>query len=526
MLGKVFFESLSNKKIIGFIFIYVFFMLLFCSHMSPLYFSNEWADVNVYFNIGKAMLNGRTLYTDIFDHKGPLIFIIYGLGYLISNTTFFGMFLIQLAGWFAMVYYLYKIANLYLGKDGACIAAMILPVLLVKLMKAGGSAEEFILFFECISFYYFIKFFNEKDTSKHDPKVMMLHGVLSSAVFFTKLNLMLIWFFPIAGICIGLLLKKEYKNLALNLLAYLVGFLLIAIPICGYFYVNGALEEAYNVYIELNRKYAQLQGIGDTLILLMYHSFYLYLEPLSMCVLLFIGVIYFPIKYIGNKIGKWAIMLSGISAITLIYMSPVYQYYYPIPLLLFSGLGILSIFLLIKKYVTTSQLPFSIVFILAVVLVYAGMSQKDLSEMRIAGLLVKNPGILMQKTRNIIIQEKNPTLMNLSFGLGNSLFTTCDIVPNVKYFVSPNVTYESYPDMRDEQEQCIKNKEVQFIIITEPSFDKHTSKVSEERKVDNYDFFINLPALKENYTLVARDTIINTIDERRLNIYQLYKRID
>lgn len=526
MLGKVFFESLSNKKIAGFIFIYVFFLLLLCSHMSPLYFSNEWSDVNIYFNIGKAIFNGQTLYTEIFDHKGPLIFFIYGFGYLISNNSFFGMFLIELAGWFAMVYFMYKTANLYLGKAGACFVAMILPVLLIKIMKAGGSVEEFILCFEAVSFYYFVRYFKNEDNSIHDPKIMLVHGILSSAVFFMKLNLMLIWFFPIAGICINLMYRKEFKNLILNLLGYILGFLLVAVPVFMYFYVNGAVEEAYNVYIELNSRYAQLQGAGDTLILLMYRSLFLYLEPLSMCVLLFIGVFYFPIKYLKSNIGKCVILLSGITTIVMIYISPVYQYYYPIPLLMFSGLGVLSIFLFAKKYVQVDNLPFKFVFVFAFILVYAGMSQTDLSAMRMAGLLVKNPGLLMQGSRNIIVQEKNPTLLNLSFGLGNSLFTTCNIVPNVKYFISPNLTYESYPEMRDEQEQYIKNKEVQFIIITKPSLEKHNSSISAERKTSNYDFFTNLPALKENYTLVKEDTVINTIDERKVDIYELYKRID
>lgn len=526
MFNNVFFDSLSDKKIMGFILFYILVLLLFCSHMSPLYYSNEWADVNVYFNIGKAMFNGKTLYTEVFDHKGPFIFIIYGLGYLISNNSFFGMFLIELAGWFAMVYFLYKISNFYLGKAGSVIVAMILPVLLIKIMKAGGSAEEFILFFECISFYFFIKYFKDKDASVHDPRVMLLHGVLCSMVFFIKLNLMMIWFFPLAGIFINLLMKKEYKNFILNLITYILGFLLIAAPLCIYFYVNGALEEAYNIYIELNRKYAELQGLGDTLILLMYHSFYLYLEPLTMCLLLAVGVFYFPIKFIENKIGKWVLVLSGVTAVILIYMSPVYQYYYPIPLLIFSGFGVLGIFLFINKYIKADRLSFQFVFIIAFILVYVGLSQKNLSELRMAGVLVNNPGVLMQKSRNIIIQEENPTLVNLSFGLGNSLFTTCNIVPSVKYFVSPNVTYESYPDMRDAQEQYIKNKEVQFVIITQPVYRKHTSRVSKERKVNNYDFFSTLPALRENYNLVAMDTVINTIDENMLDIYELYKRKD
>ena len=139
-----FFNHLTENKIIILLGCYVFFLLIICSHMSPLYYSNEWADVNIYFNVAKAIFNGRTLYTETFDHKGPLIFFIYGLGYLISNNSFFGMFLIQWIAWFTMVYYIYKLSKLYLDNTFAYIVAIIFPVFILKMMKAGGSAEEFI----------------------------------------------------------------------------------------------------------------------------------------------------------------------------------------------------------------------------------------------------------------------------------------------------------------------------------------------------------------------------------------------
>ena len=40
-----------------------------CSFLYPL---NPWDDANVYMTIGNAMLGGRELYVDIFDHKGPV----------------------------------------------------------------------------------------------------------------------------------------------------------------------------------------------------------------------------------------------------------------------------------------------------------------------------------------------------------------------------------------------------------------------------------------------------------------------
>ncbi|MDH6355503.1 hypothetical protein M2132_001848 [Dysgonomonas sp. PH5-45] len=77
-------QILSEKGILLCLFVYNALLLFLCSRMSPLYDFNAWSDINVYFTIGKGWMNGLLPYRDLFDHKGPLIFLIYGIGYLIA----------------------------------------------------------------------------------------------------------------------------------------------------------------------------------------------------------------------------------------------------------------------------------------------------------------------------------------------------------------------------------------------------------------------------------------------------------
>ena len=55
---------------------------------SPLYAANFWTDSNLYFTIGRGMTEGLMPYRDLFDHKGPLIFVLYALGALVSDRRF------------------------------------------------------------------------------------------------------------------------------------------------------------------------------------------------------------------------------------------------------------------------------------------------------------------------------------------------------------------------------------------------------------------------------------------------------
>ena len=66
--------------------------LLVATSSSPLYATNFWTDTNIYFTIGRGMTRGLMPYRDLFDHKGPLLFILYALGAAISDTSFIGVF--------------------------------------------------------------------------------------------------------------------------------------------------------------------------------------------------------------------------------------------------------------------------------------------------------------------------------------------------------------------------------------------------------------------------------------------------
>jgi len=515
----------EEKEYIILISIFTFLSLFFCSRMSFFYVTNEWSDVNVYFNIAKAMLNGRALYTEVFDHKGPFIFFIYGLGYLISDNSFLGMFIIQIVCWLLGMYAVYFTARLFLSKPISFFVTVFTAWFLIKLMKAGGSAEEFILLFEFISMYLFLKFFISPEESSRRLSYMFIHGLLTSIVIFTKINLVVFWIFPLIGIFTVILLNKEYKAFLYNILAYFTGFFLIAIPVVGYLYANDALSEAYNVYIDLNIRYSEQRGSG--ILTLLVNIMALFMEPVSLFVMFSLGVFLFPNTLIKDKIGRRALLLSGILLYVAIFSSSTIQFYYPIPLLVFSMLGLIALAYRLEKYIKNDFSVKSLSF-LTILFIFVSVGIKSpLSNTRIEKWILGDKSfthtVITHKLVEEIQKEKNPTLLNLGFGLGNNLFTTCNIVPDVKYFVRPNLTYNIYPQLRNEQVKYIKEKKTQFVVIPSHMYEKNSVMLTNPDNSTN--FYLNLPVFQQNYELVVADTVINTIEEfQTLEIYRLFKR--
>lgn len=495
---------LEERHTIAALFLYAFLLMFFCSLMSPLYPINDWSDINLYFTIGKAIFDGQTLYTDIFDHKGPLIFVIYGIGSLLSKDSFIGMYFIESLVWGGMITMAYMTARLYLNKIYAFIVAIAFPVLMLSHSSEGGSAEEFIVLFEVISFYLFIRYFKSKEAAEHKPFDMLIHGVLSTIVIFIKINLVVFWFFPLLAIFINLLLKKEYKNLFLNIGTFIIGVLIITVPILIYFVSHNALAYAWDTYIILNKNYAQIgeiSGVFENLIIRFYQR--LKFDNYEFIIIL-LGAIYFPIRYIGNVCGKLGLILSFCSLFVIIFMGAGYVFYYSMPYYIFCITGVIVIVDILRKYIRIQPHWYWLLAFAGIGLVL-GIVTKDFFGRKKEIILRKEaPKDVLHQFNNIVSQENDPTLMCLGLDATVAIFTMSDIIPNVKYCLSPNLPYTIYPDMRDKQTEYIRNKEVQFIVLPAMSL--------------NYDYFKSLSILKENYD------IVNTFAQDGNTTYLLYKR--
>ena len=94
-------KKLVNKKWFCLLFCFVVssLIILFTSKCSPLYPFNDWVDANAFFTTGQGIFNGIVPYRDLFEQKGLLLYFIYGIGYLISHTSFIGIYFFEVIFW-------------------------------------------------------------------------------------------------------------------------------------------------------------------------------------------------------------------------------------------------------------------------------------------------------------------------------------------------------------------------------------------------------------------------------------------
>ena len=272
-------------------------MTLVICPFSPLYRYCFEPDEICYLVMSRGWLSGKIPYRDLFDHKGPLTYIIYALGLLLGNGANWGVFVIFAlisAGNFTLIY---KILRIFYDPGRAFSAeAVLISMFFVKrsiLYATGSKPEHIALLFLLLSEYLIAKRVKERaarekaappETPSAQPlltqKDMYLLGLLAGVVFMIKYNLCAYYLFFIGAYFLWLLVRRspssagvpsdhsdgrdhyarpEHRNLRPFLTSsasFAAGIATIAAPIFLYFASQHALRDFLNVYFAFNLHYA------------------------------------------------------------------------------------------------------------------------------------------------------------------------------------------------------------------------------------------------------------------------------
>ncbi|MBP3697555.1 MAG: hypothetical protein J6J45_08435 [Clostridia bacterium] len=223
-------------------------MFLFSMSTSPLTANMLGLDSSIFSLLGKGIASGKTLYVDLFDHKGPLIFFVNALGHMLGGRT--GIFFIQCLNGLVCLFLLYNTVRILKPEEDYLSLKDLLFIFVPSYtyffytFERGNLTEEYSLLFICISLFLFCKYAaNEKDTSAHNPVYAAVYGVSFAALALFRLNNAVTVCAGIFVIFCNLIYKKQFKNLFLNLAAGTAGMAVVIVPTLLYFNSKSALND-------------------------------------------------------------------------------------------------------------------------------------------------------------------------------------------------------------------------------------------------------------------------------------------
>lgn len=488
--------SKINLKSIFFIFIISFLVIfLFSIGTSPFYGNYYTSDSSIFITVGKAMKEGKIVYKDIFDHKGPILFFIQMIGQYICEGRF-GIFLLEIFALFISNIFLYKSLCLFTTSKNALLSIFVSMVFMSYFIETGNYSEEYSLPFLSVCLFLALKWL--KSENKFSKKIYLysfIYGICFAIIAFIRLNNAAMICGLALAITIILIKEKRLKTLFGCACSVVLGIFLISIPILLYFYsVDALYDMLYGTFIH-NFLYVS-SNIQSNMSLI---------AKLLILLILTLLTLFNCKTFSNNKNYILLIICSYISTLIALYIGPGFNNYYiiAIPLITYLMPPIISIFTdKMNKSLKVFIISYvCIIFIIGCFLpqLYYKFSFSNIGLEKIYSFINKN----------IENQNKDKVLALGMFTAPAYLYG--DFLPCYKYAFMQDYLFYSNPNILTETYNYIKTGNIKYILYIDLDKIENKDKI-QELIFENY-------IKKDSMTLLEPNQL--RIEPREIVLYEL-----
>ncbi len=306
---------------------YIWYVLLFFillripSLIEPMWYADE----GIYVVIAKAMSEGRMLYSEVWDNKPPLLYVLYFL-----TQNLFGIKLLSIFFGAGAVYLFYRIAKILLRKELSIFISCLFFVLLLGSPLIEGNianAENFMLLPILGGFFLLL---NKKE---FDTK----SGVWAGLLFFTALLLKFVAIFDIAAWAIFAVVRElgdrrkiTRQKFRKSMIAFLVTLGALSLILIGTFVILGNFQAFIDAVFLKNVSYVSEKNspvIGNSLLVLKILALGIFCSLLiffkkrihneGFFILLWLGFALFNVYFSQRYFGHYLLLLTPVLSLVL-----------------------------------------------------------------------------------------------------------------------------------------------------------------------------------------------------------------
>lgn len=327
-------NNVELVKISGFFFkitrmFFCAIILAMSSCMNP-FSCGPTGDQGIFACGASLMTNGGVIYKDYFDHKGPIFYIIEAVGYRLDGIT--GIWIAEIITCTLAFLMISKIIDLYTYNNITKMAAFVMSfACFAGWFCRGNMTEEFAVFPIATSLYIFIKYF--RNESSVGTEHVVIAGMMFGIILGIRPNMIGVWLGCIPIIIYKLCKEKKYIKLVSYIFQFILGVVIIVVPVLLWLMKNDALKNMIDDYIIFNFLYSE-QGVSNLLVT--YGAFFK-----NMCLfgLPLWFAIWFYSKFVKIKINyeNLSILLALICSVILAnYSGYFFTHYYMVIIPLYS----------------------------------------------------------------------------------------------------------------------------------------------------------------------------------------------
>lgn len=438
-------------------------------------------------------MHGRVLYRDILEQKGLLIYLIQIPAYLISHTTFLGVWIIQtilMAITAILGYKLAITAKLKPLFSFIAVTSFALIIFTSYSLSSSQIVELYVLPCFVASIYTAYKYYCiETDIP---IKSLFINGLLAGILLWTKYSLLGFYFAWMAVICFRSLFKKHFLKAIKEAFSFILGMVVITIPCVLYFAVNHALNEMFRCYFMNN-----ISGYGNEITLngLLGSYEWTFVRQLELstvlCIAIFVSLVLVLIK---KKSATLKIMFCSCFAVQFItvYLHGAMMSYYFFAFAPFALIGTIGISQILQSLCQKRSFKESTkiitTVICSVIILIGSIGIAVNNQPRPARFLENSDNLAQYKFAEYMNKKyDNPTLLDFN-ELDGGFYTAADITPSTWAYCALNW---DNPQMDKDRIETVKDKKVDFVVL----------RVSGSVDFIKTDWPVELT---ENYTVVDR----------------------
>lgn len=406
-----------------------------------------------FFTCGKAWMNGMTPYVDFADSKGPLLWLIYGIGYLISPRTYIGVFWLSVMLYTCILYFIFRTTRIFLDdvKSSMAVMLMMMAAFFCPWYHTEIRAEDWCTFFIVMALYRicYTLFASNGMNSKEIERTCFVLGLCMAGTLLIKFNSTLM--LGTTALYLLYALIREKKNILSSFFWLITGFTILALPFVLHMIIVGNIgafiQEYFLTTIQTVQSYNGLSTYIHEWLFLTYDTHYVVL-------------------FLGGLIGAWMISRSvekdryffsisflGFYAIA-IHHSSFLHWHYLSACIFF----VIWICIYIAKNVRGKSLWLTVSFIVGYSFFANIFSWGYVSHTWFwAGCEERKS---YYEASSYISQIENPMLL-FFFTLDNSLGVYSHCLPATKYWA---LQMGATKEMKNDQNMAVKMRKADFII--------------------------------------------------------------
>lgn len=430
--------------------------------------------------VGMGMTKGLLPYRDFFDMKGPFLFFIQYLGQLIHYGRE-GIFILQVINLFITIILADKCLKLIVPQAAVVFRLLhegIILYILAFTFEGGNFTEEFSLPFLYFAIFLLLRYLCSTSDEIHPVQYAFYYGIMFCLLALIRITNAVIICACVFTIIIILLVRKRYRNLFQNALAFLLGFSLAALPFLIFYAANGILGEALFAVFKFGFLYSS-------------HSVS---RPYQMAVMF---LFLLPLGLWASHIKQWKVWLFGITALLstafILKIGNNYLHYYQ----LITPIVSVGVIYLINGMLINKQLRSSVVSFILVLGIAIGLNAKLFAQATIANIRNddNNYRYAMELKTFIPKDEQNSVY---AFFPASRWYVMTDIMPYNKYCDWQENYMAILPSIRGEIYHMFQDSPPKHVVVAQefPIYDSFIKNIigSSYRKI----------IVNEHYALFSR----------------------